>query len=593
MLTFGPLLLFIAPLLAPGKETEMLHQLLDDVFEARLEADPVLASERGFRRFDSRLPDLSEDARVAREAADARFLDRLNEIDVEGLGARERIDAELLRHELEDRAAAATFRLDAMPITQQQGIQLWLPQLPDRVPVAGDEQLAAYLDRLEAVPDHVGALIALLRAGLASGRTPPGVVLTAVPRQIQATSAEAFVTDPTQHPCFVPFRSLDPGHELLTRARRAISTRVVPAMRELEAFFADEYLPGARTSIGISAVEGGAALYANRLRHFTTLEQSAPEIHDLGEKEVARIRGEMLDVIRRTGFGRAEGEDDAALLRRFTETLRTDPRFVFQRKEVLLDAYRALCKRIDFELPRLFRELPRLTYGVREMPPYMGEAAPSAYYYEGSLKNGLAGAFVVNTHRLDMRPRYEMVPLALHEAVPGHHLQIAIAQELEHLHPWRQTLGYDAFVEGWALYAERLGLEMGGGPRGLYADPYDEFGRLSFEMWRALRLVVDTGIHAFGWTRERAIEMMLENSALTRINVESEVDRYIAWPGQATAYKLGELKIRELRAKAEASLGKLFDLRSFHKTVLGAGPIPLPILERRIDQWIQRVYDNG
>jgi uncharacterized protein (DUF885 family) len=270
------------------------------------------------------------------------------------------------------------------------------------------------------------------------------------------------------------------------------------------------------------------------------------------------------------------GEDFHA----FTERLRTDRSLYYTDAEDLLDGYRVIAKRIDAELPRFFGRLPRLPYGVKEMPAFIAPASPTAYYYRGSMANGIPGYFVANTFRLDQRPKYEMVALTLHEAVPGHHLQISLAQEMEGVPEWRSTLSFTAFVEGWALYAERLGVEMG-----VYRTKDDNFGRLSYEMWRALRLVVDTGIHAKGWTRDQAVSYMLDNSALTRENVEREVDRYIAWPGQACAYKIGELKIRELRALAEHELGERFDLRAFHDMILGEGAIPLPLLEERAKAW--------
>jgi prolyl oligopeptidase len=280
--------------------------------------------------------------------------------------------------------------------------------------------------------------------------------------------------------------------------------------------------------------------------------------------------------------GNAIAGDDA-LFQAFIQYLRSDPRFYYSDGRALLAGYRDICKQVDACLPRLFGRLPRLPYGVREIPAFMAPDQTTAYYRRGDIRNAEPGYFFANTYALDQRPRYEMVPLALHEAVPGHHLQIAIAQELEGLPEFRKEWGFDAFGEGWALYGERLGIEMG-----LYEDPYDNFGRLLYEMWRACRLVVDPGMHAFGWSREQAIEFMMQNTALSPLNIEKEVDRYIAWPGQACAYKIGELKIRQMRARAEEALGEKFDIRGFHDTVLGAGSLPLPVLEKRVDYWVNK-----
>ncbi|MEC9374545.1 MAG: DUF885 domain-containing protein, partial [Planctomycetota bacterium] len=350
----------------------------------------------------------------------------------------------------------------------------------------------------------------------------------------------------------------------------------------------DDYIPAARESIAATDLPDGDAFYNYALSNFTTTQLTAREIHELGKSEVARIRAEMLEVIARSDYPNENNLEGDELLAAFLDYLRTDQRFYHDSPEELLTGYRDICKRMDAELPRLFGRLPRLPYGVREMPAFIAPSAPTAYYYPGSLANGVAGNFVANTYQLDQRPKYEMVPLALHEAVPGHHLQIALAQELQEsgLHEWRTLLGYTAYVEGWALYSERLGLEVGDGPRGFYSDPYDDFGRLTYEMWRALRLVVDPGIHAFDWSRQQAIDYMLENSALAEANIISEVDRYIAWPGQATGYKIGELRIRAMRERAEQALGDGFNIRAFHDRILEAGAIPLEVLDTRINTWI-------
>lgn len=569
--------------------------LLDEDLDAQAEANPVSASMRGDRRFDDQLPDVSPAAIEKRLAATQARLNRLLSIDREALSPEQRLNAELLEWELRDTLDAAAFKPWQAPITQQNGPHISAPQWADSLSFTQREHYEDYLARLRAFPNYIDQTIANMRAGLANGQTPPRFVLRAVPDQAAAQATPAHRADPASHPMYKPFRDLEPGDPLARSAREAILVDVLPAFEKLAAFLRDEYVPGARESIAAVDLPDGEASYANRLRHFTTTDLTAREIHEIGLREVARIRREMMDTIARSDFPMKESLEGDDLFRAFIDYLRTNPRFYYDDPRDLLRGYRDISKRIDGAMPELFGKLPRLSYGVREMPAFIAASAPTAYYYPGSLKLGVAGNFVANTTKLDQRPKYEMTALTLHEAVPGHHHQIALAQELEAdgLHEWRTILGYTVFVEGWALYSERLGLEVGGEPgsRGMYEDPYDDFGRLSYEMWRALRLVVDPGMHVLGWSRQRAIDYMLENSALAEANVISEVDRYIAWPGQATGYKIGEIRIRELRTRAELILADRFDLRAFHDAILEAGAVPLSVLERRIDAWIASQAD--
>jgi prolyl oligopeptidase len=354
----------------------------------------------------------------------------------------------------------------------------------------------------------------------------------------------------------------------------------------LRLWLADTYIPSCRETIAASEAPNGAAAYAFDVRLFTTTELTPKEVHEIGLGEVARILIEMDRVIARTDWYAADParaqlppEERRAA---FIAYLRTSPRFYCTKAEDLLGRYRDICKRIDALLPEYFGKLPRLPYGVREIPRFMAPQQTTAYYMPGSMKAGLPGWFYANTFALDQRPTYEIVPLSLHEAVPGHHLQIAISQELEGLPEFRQDVESTAFIEGWALYAERLGT-----PMGLYEDPYDDFGRLLYEMWRSCRLVVDTGMHSLGMSRADAIAYMTRHTALSPLNIEREVDRYISWPGQALAYKIGELRIRAIRAECEATLGDGFDLRAFHDHLLWAGPLPLDVLELRMRDWAQ------
>jgi uncharacterized protein (DUF885 family) len=344
-------------------------------------------------------------------------------------------------------------------------------------------------------------------------------------------------------------------------------------LKKLAAFVKSDYLPACPEDIAAIALPDGQAYYAFSARLQTTTTLSPKEIHEIGKREVARIRRDMEEVIKRANFN--------GTFQQFLTYLRTDPRFYYTRPEDLVTGYRDICKRIDLELPKLFAELPRNPYGVRVIPDYEAPAQTTAYYQQGAADGSRAGVYWANTYKLNTRPKYEMEALSLHEAVPGHHLQISRAQELKELPDFRRNAGYTAYVEGWALYAESLGEAMG-----FYTDPYSKFGQLTYEMWRACRLVVDTGMHALGWTREQAIKFMSDNTAKTVNDIIVEIDRYIVWPGQALAYKIGELKIQELRARAKAELGERFDVRKFHNALLDDGPLPLEILEKRIHEWI-------
>jgi len=570
------LLLFALPAFAQSEADKALERLIDEEFEEMMRTSPRWAAGRGDRRFDDKLEDLSERARLERLEHTTRRRQALATIDKSKLSARSRTNLALFDYELAQRLRNAKFHPEQTPITQLGGVQNDLPQMASRLSFTKPRHFEYYVARLEAVPVLIDQVITNMRAGLAAGRVPPRLVMRPTPGQARQHATEAQKADPTLHAMYPPFKKEHLDSPLQKRAKEAIVAGVIPAYAKLAEFLENEYVPKCRDTIAAADGIDGLAYYEARLRQQTTLPLTADEIHATGEREVKRIRAEMEALIRKHDLPH---KGDFA---KFVHFLRTDPRFYFTDKNDLLAGYRDICKRIDANMPKLFARLPRLSYGVREMPGFIAASAPTAYYYSGSLKNGIPGYFVANTFRLDQRPKYEMVSLTLHEAVPGHHHQNALVQELTGQPEWRQTIGYTAFGEGWALYAERLGTEM----KDVYRTPYDHFGRLSYEMWRAMRLVVDTGIHAKGWPRKRAVEFMLANSALTEKNVNSEVDRYIAWPGQATAYKIGELWIRRLRKKAEQQLGAGFDLRAFHDTVLAEGSIPLPVLEERIDAWI-------
>ncbi|MBL0920883.1 MAG: DUF885 domain-containing protein [Phycisphaerales bacterium] len=587
---------------APSFAAPTIEQLLTEDLEALSRRDPIDASRRGDRRFDHLLPDESPQARAA-WAADARArLEALRSLDRSAMTDAARLDAALLEHELTQRLEADRFQTWQFAVGPLHGAHMTLTQLPESVAFTSRAQLEAYLQRLEAAPAYLSQSIDALRAGMASGRTPPRAIMSRIPQQAMALGGEDYARDPASHPMFAPFRSLSTDDALSIRARDVVKRDVLPAFTAFGKFLRDEYVPACRQTIGASELPDGAAMYEWMLRGHTTTDLTAEEVHQIGLSEVARIRAEMSEVIARSDWVGRNNADPEARFRGFLDYLRKDDRFYFDRPHELLEAYRNIAKIVDQHMPELFGHLPRLPYGVREMNPLIAPSQTTAYYQSGSLKSGAAGFFVANTYALDQRPKYEMIPLTMHEAVPGHHHQVAIAQELDGAHEWRSTQWFTAFGEGWALYSERLGLEVGESPnpkiekvapgspeyRGLYQDPYDDFGRLTYEMWRAMRLVVDTGLHAKGWTRQQAIDYMLANSGLTKENVEREVDRYIAWPGQATAYKIGEIRIRELRAYAERELGEKFDRRAFHDVVLGHGHIPLTVLEENVRGWVER-----
>jgi prolyl oligopeptidase len=404
-----------------------------------------------------------------------------------------------------------------------------------------------------------------------------------VPGQIR----KQIVDDPADSLYYKPLRDFSEAdgidaamqERLRTEARAAIAEGVVPAYRRMLEFFENEYLPACYDEVGVWQRPQGDELYAFEARRYTTTDLTPEQIHGIGLKEVARIRAEMEQIVRDVGWD--------GTFREFLDDLRTNPRFYYKDANELLDAYRAVTKKIDPELPKLFKRLPRIPYGVEAIPEHMAPDTTTAYYRPPSADGLRAGTYFVNLYRPEVRPKYEIEALSLHESVPGHHLQIALAMELESLPEFRRYGGYTAFVEGWALYGERLGEEMG-----LYDDPYSKFGQLTYEMWRAVRLVVDTGMHAFHWPRQRAIDYFQEHTAKTLLDIENEVDRYIAWPGQALAYKIGELKIRELRERAEEQLGERFDIREFHDVVLSSGAVTLDVLDENVTAWIEQRRDS-
>lgn len=522
------------------------------------------------------------------------LLAELRNLDQNGYSDADRTDFDLVQYQLMTSINSSKYKSHQTPITSISGPQVWLPQMGSRLPMRTQEHQEMYVQRLRQVDVLIGDHMDNMRAGMQSGRVPPQVILGSTVEQVLAQCSAEIRNDPAMSPFFEPLRSLNVEDPIAMEARTIIEERIVPVFMELALFLQNEYIPSCRASVGASQGVDGIEGYNSQLAYHTTvIGITAEQIHQIGIHEVKRLKAEMMKVIGQTDWV-ADSNGGGFLditpeewFTAFTKYLRTDPRFYHTDPNALLEEYQAISKRVDPGMVELFYKLPRLSYGVKRLPLYQEPSAPTAYYYPGDLESGVPGYFMANCSKLDQRPRYEMLALTMHEAVPGHHHQYALVREMENQHPIRQTMGFTAFGEGWALYAESLGLEIGDqATNGLYADPYDNFGRLNMEMWRALRLVVDTGIHAKGWTRQQAIDYMTGNSALAPHNIASEVDRYIGWPGQATGYMLGQLAIRGLRQIAEDELGDQFDLRAFHDEVLKDGSIPLPILEKQINRWV-------
>ncbi len=567
----------------------LTKQLLDEAYDAYLNRNPISASMRGERAFDKRVPDLSSEARntyfAGLESRMGRARELLNRSD---LDPNDRLSLELLLAKGDDAITLRDFHREEQRLTQLNGLQTWLMQLTRRLPIQTPQERGDYLVRLAYLGEMIQEEIKLLRRGLERGNTPPRVVLEGVEDQVSSMLTRTHRTEPLEHPLLSPFKREGASESERTEAIEIFQRTLIPALEEFQNFVITSYIPNARTSIAATDLPDGQRLYRALIQHYTTKSLEAETIHQLGLAEVERIKKQMFAVIEDLEWRIDLADQPDERFREFLVHLRSSPEFYFENSSSMMREYAVIGKEIDLYLPRLFRTLPRLPYGFEEMDASIAERAPTAYYYSGSLENAKPGKFIVNTSKLSERPKYEMRALALHEAVPGHHFQIALAQELaaSGLHPWRETLSFTAFVEGWALYAEQLGYDLGADSCGIYCNPYDQFGQLSYEMWRAIRLVVDTGIHAKGWSREKAVAFMLNNSSASPHNARAEIDRYVAWPGQALAYKLGELEINKLRREAMSKLGDAFDIRAFHDQVLSRGALPLGLLRRYVQLWM-------
>jgi uncharacterized protein (DUF885 family) len=558
----------------PGAAAE-LAAILADEWETHLREDPFFATLAGDRRYDDRLSAVTEADYERRRRQLEDLIRRAEAVAPDALSPVDRLNREVFLRLKRDAASEIEFHSYRLPMDRMGGFHTEFAELPNFMRFDTVEDYERYLARLEGFRPWVAQHIDLMRGALALGYSQPRICLEGT----QGTMQAHLVDEVEASLFFGPFLHLPETFsgpermQLVERGRKVVLASVLPAYRALLEFFESEYLPGCRDQTAASALPDGAAYYAQRVRAMTTLDVSPKEVHQIGVDEVRRIRGEMDQVIRRTGFSGG--------LPAFLEFLRTDPRFYPTSPGHLMREVAYVLKRMDGQLPNLFRRLPRIPYGILPVPDHLAPHTTTAYYWAPLGDGTRAGFYYVNTYDLPSRPLYEIEALSLHEAVPGHHLQIALQLELQDLPPFRRFEDFTAFTEGWGLYAERLGLEAG-----FYTDPYSDFGRLGYEIWRACRLVVDTGMHALGWTRQQAIDFMTANTPSTPLNIRNEIDRYLTAPGQALAYKMGELKIRELRRRAEQRLGPAFDLREFHEVVLRQGSIPLDLLDSEVESWL-------
>ena len=566
--------LLLVGLCAHADPAEDFITLLNDAWEWQLNEHPVFASRLGDRRRNDQWQDLSLDAFERRHEDKRLFLRRLRAIDSAALTADDQLNYDLFRRELENSIDAHQYKSYLMPISQRGGVQS-LESTAETVRLANVGDYEDWLARMAGVGNMIDQTMALQEEGRKTGYMPPKVLMERIPDQIDSQLVE----DPELSPFFIAFAEMPDAisgsdqERLRQTAKDIIDQSIVPAYRRFNRYFNNTYLPASRDSIGASSLPNGNKFYEYRTRTFTTTQMTPDEIHRLGLNEVKRIRGEMQLIIDELEF-----DGDFA---DFLHFLRTDPQFYYETAEELFEGYLAVAKRIDPQLVKLFGKLPRMPYGLRPIPDNIAPDTTTAYYNQPAADGSRPGYYYVNLYRPEVRPKYEMEVLSVHEAVPGHHLQIALQMELEDVPEFRKYIDFTAFTEGWGLYSESLGYEMG-----LYKDPYSRFGALTYDMWRAVRLVVDTGMHYRGWTRQQSLDFFMDNAAKTETDIVNEIDRYISWPGQALAYKIGQLKMLELRRKCEQTLGDDFDIKAFHDEMLGGGALPMEILETRMNRWL-------
>ena len=554
---------------------DQFESLLGSEWSKVVNDNPVYASSMGDLSRNTEWSDTSVENIYSDHQHQLDVLNLLDSLDISNFSEDNKVNYKLFKQEYKNSTESHAYKTFLIPFSHRGGIQLQHETI-SIVPLRNKQHYLDWIERISKIDVLVDAAIEKAKLGISEEIVPPRFLMQKVFKQIKL---QAFV-EPKDSPFYRAFLEIDSSiervdiDEIQQEALNVIKLKVIPAYVKLHRFFKDEYLPACRTSIGIKEINNGKEYYEFLARKFTTTNLSPKEIHEIGLSEVARIRDEMDIIINDVKW---EGT-----FKSFLDDLRTNPKFYYETSEELFESYLATSKRIDPELVKLFKVLPSMPYGLKPIPMESAPDTTTAYYQRPAADGSRAGYYYVNLYRPEVRPKYEIEVLSVHEAMPGHHLQIALAMELD-LPNFRKYGGITAFVEGWGLYSERLGYDLG-----LYKDPYSKFGQLTYDMWRAIRLVVDTGMHYFDWTRQDAINYFLENSAKTKQDVMNEVDRYINWPGQALAYKIGQLKILELRAKAESEFGEDFDIKDFHHEVLKRGALPLDILEEYINQWIEK-----
>ena len=552
------------------------NSLLNSEWERMIADNPVYASSMGDLTNNTKWSDTSIEKIYSNHQIELQVLNQLEEFETKNFTEENQVNYLLFKKQYENSIEAHSFKKFLMPFSHRGGIQLQ-HETTSIIPLRNKQNFLDWIERLSKINTLIDDAIEKARIGIDQGIVPPRFLMEKVYKQIEL---QVFV-EPKDSPFYRVFENInneiDSSEEIQLKALDVIKTKVIPAYARLHTFFKEDYLPACRTSIGIKEIKNGKEYYEFLARKFTTTNLTPLKIHEIGLAEVDRIREEMEAVIKEVKW---DGSFKA-----FLDDLRTNPKFYYDTSEDLFEAYLATSKRIDPELVKLFKVLPSMPYGLKPIPMESAPDTTTAYYQRPAADGSRAGYYFVNLYRPEVRPKYEIEVLSVHEAMPGHHLQIALAMELD-LPNFRKYGGITAYVEGWGLYSERLGYDLG-----LYQDPYSKFGQLTYDMWRAIRLVVDTGMHYFDWSRQDAINYFLNNSAKTKQDVLNEVDRYINWPGQALAYKIGQLKILELKANAELAFGDSFDIKDFHHEVLKRGALPLDTLEKYINEWIDNSAD--
>jgi len=562
---------------AKAPKASPLQKIYDQVWQEDMADDPLTATQLGDHRYDDRLPDMSLEGIDKRNKRNFPRLQALTKINKEKLDKAEQLNYDLFYREIKGRIDVSVFKPEAYEFRSIGGPQL-LSELAEVAPFATVKDYDNWIARLNASGPYLDQWIVLLGIGVTEGRTQPKVIVEKVLDQVKAQ----LVTDPEASAFYAPFKKMPASIDAANKARleaagkTAVQTVAIPALQRLDAYLRNTYLPAARDAdhVGVWATPAGSEYYRNRIKYYTTVDNmNAVQIHNLGLEEVKRIRAEMEKTL--------EGINFLGTLDQFLSFIRNDPRFYFKTSDELLAAYTKTARGIEPQLPKLFGKLPKTSFGIRPIPAASAPSTTTAYYQPPSMDGSRQGNFYVNLYKPETRPTWEVEALTAHESVPGHHLQIALQYEITGLPDFRRNADYTAYVEGWALYSEKLGYELG-----LYQDDFSKFGQLNYDMWRAVRLVVDTGMHELHWTRDQAIYYFRQNTGKNEQDIVNEIDRYISWPGQALAYKLGQLKIQALRAEAEKALGDRFDIRAFHDQILGTGPLPLSVMEAETRAWI-------